>query len=162
MRKRTSILKNGRKEITKGLTVACIGYWVKKGFGVSEEIGILPWGRRRADVLAIKMDGNIVVCEVKSCVSDFTSDKKWESYLPNSNKMYFVVYGDWIDKYADAIKEKGVGIMKLSKRTGHIYVSHNAKWRPMTGKDKKRIVLKIAWRASQYNKSNTYRTKVFL
>lgn len=52
----------------------------------------LPDGRRM-DVCALSGDGEIWCVEVKSCRSDFASDRKWEDYLP------------WCDRFAFAVPE---------------------------------------------------------
>jgi len=152
-----------RKTITRALTKAGVGYWVKKGFGVTPEIGVLPWGRRRADLLAVNQKGVLVVCEVKSGLSDFRADKKYEQYLPHCNKMYFIVHDkDWIEPFKDTLKSQGIGILWLNPKTGLLKSILSAPHREMPKGNKKAIVLRIAWKASKFNKSNTKRYRVFL
>ncbi len=46
---------------------------------------------RRADIVGIQKSGRIVIVEVKSCLADFRSDRKWQDYLPFSDEFYFAV-----------------------------------------------------------------------
>ena len=54
----------------------------------------LPNGRR-ADILALKRDGDFVCIEVKSGASDFLSDGKWPEYRAFSDALYFAVDADF-------------------------------------------------------------------
>ncbi len=47
--------------------------------------------KRRADIVAIRADGNITIVEVKSSVADFRSDEKWPEYRPFCDRFYFAV-----------------------------------------------------------------------
>ena len=55
------------------------------------EIGVVSGGKLRADVLALAMNGHVVIVEVKSSVADFRTDKKMEGYLPYCNQFYLAV-----------------------------------------------------------------------
>ena len=57
----------------------------------------LPNGRR-ADVLALKRDGDFACIEVKSGASDFLSDSKWPQYREFSDTLYFAVDTDFPQK----------------------------------------------------------------
>ena len=46
---------------------------------------------RRADVLALRRDGELVVVEIKSSVADFKSDRKWPEYRAFCDRLYFAV-----------------------------------------------------------------------
>jgi hypothetical protein len=46
---------------------------------------------RRADVLALGRDGELVVVEIKSSVADFKSDRKWPEYRAFCDRLYFAV-----------------------------------------------------------------------
>jgi hypothetical protein len=54
----------------------------------------LPNGRR-ADILALRRDGDFACIEVKSGVSDFLSDAKWPEYRAFSDFLYFAVDADF-------------------------------------------------------------------
>jgi hypothetical protein len=51
---------------------------------------VLPNGRR-ADIMALGPKGEIVICEVKSCLEDYRVDIKWGDYLPYCDAFYFAV-----------------------------------------------------------------------
>jgi len=50
----------------------------------------LPGGRR-ADVMAVQPDGTIHIVEIKSCVADFRSDRKWPDYREFCDSLYFAI-----------------------------------------------------------------------
>ena len=46
---------------------------------------------RRVDVIGLDNGGRFLVVEIKSSVSDFRTDDKWQEYVPYGDKMYFAV-----------------------------------------------------------------------
>jgi hypothetical protein len=50
---------------------------------------------RRADILALRRDGDFVCIEVKSGASDFLSDSKWHEYRDFADYLYFAVDSDF-------------------------------------------------------------------
>jgi hypothetical protein len=46
---------------------------------------------RRADVMALGGDGEILIVEVKSSVADFRADRKWPEYQPYCDGFWFAV-----------------------------------------------------------------------
>ena len=50
---------------------------------------------RRADVMAMGARGEIVIVEVKSCLQDFATDRKWPEYGPYCDRFYFAVDCDF-------------------------------------------------------------------
>ncbi len=46
---------------------------------------------RRADVLSLSADGEIWIIEVKSCLADYQSDRKWHHYLEWCDRLFFAV-----------------------------------------------------------------------
>jgi hypothetical protein len=54
----------------------------------------LPNGRR-ADILALRRDGDFACIEVKSGPMDFLSDGKWPEYRDFSDALYFAVDADF-------------------------------------------------------------------
>ena len=50
---------------------------------------------RRADILALRPDGQIICIEVKSCAADYLSDGKWPEYRDFSDALYFAVDADF-------------------------------------------------------------------
>lgn len=61
----------------------------------------------RIDVLEINRKKNeLVGYEVKSCIQDFRTDKKWDKYLTLINQLYFVFDKDTFEKHQTEILEK--------------------------------------------------------
>lgn len=50
---------------------------------------------RRADVLALSPKGEICIVEVKSCLQDFRTDRKWPEYSPWCDQFLFAVDCDF-------------------------------------------------------------------
>ncbi len=78
-----------RPETTLGVTRGAARLMLDLGYAPLSEVG-LPNGRR-ADVMALGPRGEIVICEVKSGVEDYRSDRKWGDYLPFCDAFYFAV-----------------------------------------------------------------------
>jgi hypothetical protein len=54
----------------------------------------LPNGRR-ADIMALRRDGDFICIEVKSGPVDFLTDEKWPEYRAFSDALYFAVDSDF-------------------------------------------------------------------
>lgn len=50
---------------------------------------------RRADVLAIRRDGEIWIVEIKSSIADFRADQKWHEYRDYCDALLFAVAPDF-------------------------------------------------------------------
>ena len=50
---------------------------------------------RRVDLMALGRDGRLVAIEVKSCRTDFLTDRKWRDYLEYADQFYFAVAPDF-------------------------------------------------------------------
>lgn len=50
---------------------------------------------RRCDVMAIDPQGSIVIVEIKSCLADYRSDRKWRDYRQWCDRFYFAVDADF-------------------------------------------------------------------
>ncbi len=59
------------------------------GFAAIAELD-LPSGRR-ADLLGLGADGEVVIVEVKSGAEDFRADLKWPDYRAYADRLYFAV-----------------------------------------------------------------------
>lgn len=57
------------------------------GYCVVSELP-LPSGRR-ADLVALGGDGEIIVVEIKSSVADFRADQKWADYRQHCDRLFF-------------------------------------------------------------------------
>src|SRR5690606_32694583 len=50
---------------------------------------------RRADIVGISDKGEIWIVEIKSCVADFQSDRKWHTYREFCDRLWFAVGRDF-------------------------------------------------------------------
>jgi len=62
------------------------------GYCVVSEL-TLPSGRR-ADLVALGGDGEIIIVEIKSSVADFRADQKWTDYRLHCDRMFFATIVD--------------------------------------------------------------------
>lgn len=62
-----------------------------------------------ADVIEIDKNNKVIIYEVKSCLQDFRSDKKWQNYLQYCDLFYFVAPYEVIQKIKDELP-KNVGL----------------------------------------------------
>ena len=62
------------------------------GYCVVSELP-LPSGRR-ADLVALGGDGEIIVVEIKSSVADFRADQKWMDYRRHCDRLFFATHAD--------------------------------------------------------------------
>ena len=44
---------------------------------------------RRADLVALGGDGEIIIVEIKSSIADFRADQKWTDYRRHCDRLYF-------------------------------------------------------------------------
>jgi hypothetical protein len=50
---------------------------------------------RRADILALGKEGDLIIVEIKSSVADFRADRKWIHYRDFADRFYFAVPGEF-------------------------------------------------------------------
>jgi len=77
------------KELCRGVCRAL----AQRGFATLVEVPLA--NGRRADVLAVGRDGELVVVEIKSSVADFKGDRKWQEYRAFCDRLYFAVASDF-------------------------------------------------------------------
>ena len=53
----------------------------------------LPSGRR-ADLVALGVNGEVVIVEIKSSVADFRADQKWQDYRAHCDRIFFATATD--------------------------------------------------------------------
>jgi hypothetical protein len=84
----TSLPADGRQSQT-ALAIArgTARYLHALGYCVVSELP-LPSGRR-ADLVALGGDGEIVIVEIKSSVADFRADQKWMDYRMHCDRLFF-------------------------------------------------------------------------
>lgn len=148
------------KQRTLALKTALTTHYISKNFSCSFEIGLLPWGRRKCDFLAINMKREILIAEVKQSISDFRNDKKWTDYLPFCNKFYFCIPSDLYVNHKSEILDKislqpGVGLIVVNDK-GKCKVIKNAKKKKMKKACKSELILKLAWKNGKH-RGNTKR-----
>ena len=157
-----------RKTITNGLTKAANSYFLRRGYSCTNELGIAKWGKYKVDMLGMNMRGDLVICEVKSSVADFTSDdkrQKWVNYLPSCHRFYWVLTEDLAEKlrpHFPRFAEHGCGVLVLDRSTGYLRCIKPARRRKMLGKEQRHIIIRLAWRAGDVSKRNSRRTRIFL
>jgi hypothetical protein len=71
----------------------------------------LPNGRR-ADILALRRDGDFACIEVKSGAVDFLTDSKWPEYRDFSDALYFAVDAD----FPQALLPPDVGLIVTAEQ----------------------------------------------
>lgn len=59
------------------------------GFATATEVP-LPGGRR-ADLMALGPDGELLVVEIKSSIADFRADAKWPDYRASCDRLFFAI-----------------------------------------------------------------------
>jgi hypothetical protein len=156
-----------KKTTTQILERAGIGYLVKLKFSCFLELGLKRRGRRRADVIGLRMNGEIVQLEVKSGAADYNSDKKWREYLEYSHKFYFVISDTHYrskagDRLCGEAREEGAGVLVLSPTTGYLQAKVPARKRKMDKRIKRDLIYRMAWRSGEFSARNTRRIKQFI
>ena len=76
-------------ETTKLVTRGVCRMFRNLGFGTLTEFKLS--NGRRVDVIAIDRNGEFVIIEVKSSVTDYRTDRKWHEYLAFCERFYFAV-----------------------------------------------------------------------
>jgi len=84
-----TIVELSRPETTGVVTRGAARLLHAMGYAPMLEVG-LPNGRR-ADLMALGPRGQFVICEVKSSLEDYRTDRKWGEYLPFCDAFYFAV-----------------------------------------------------------------------
>jgi hypothetical protein len=89
----TSLSADGRQSPT-ALAIArgTARYLHALGYCVVSELA-LPSGRR-ADLVALGGDGEIIIVEIKSSVADFRADQKWTDYRAHCDRLFFATVVD--------------------------------------------------------------------
>lgn len=156
-----------KRTIVDALKVAAISYFAHLRYSCHFEIGIQAWGRRRADMLAVNMKSEVVLAEIKSSVEDFTTDRKWQTYLDYADKMYFIFSQDTFDRLKardllNDIKDEGVGILVLCPNSGRLQSKSPALKYPMDANIKSNLITRLAWRGGQSKRTHRQRVRIYL
>lgn len=146
-----------RKEVANTLKLASAQMFFRYRYSLSYELAVLPWGKRRADVIGCKLNGDLVVIEVKSCVADFRTDSKWTEYFPFCDRFYLA----FTEKTAKKISSnsellgripKRVGILVLDEKSGYMRTIKPAKRVLVEPETRLKILARMAWRSGDLSK----------
>ena len=86
-----SPLMDGRQsETALAIARGTARYLHALGYCVVSELP-LPSGRR-ADLVALGGDGEIIIIEIKSSVADFRADQKWMDYRRHCDRLFFATH----------------------------------------------------------------------
>jgi len=84
-------LVDGRQsEMALAIARGTARYLHALGYCVVRELP-LPSGRR-ADLVALGGDGEIIIVEIKSSVADFRADQKWMDYRRHCDRLFFATH----------------------------------------------------------------------
>ena len=89
----TAVPVDGRQSpIALGVARGTARFLHALGYCVVSELP-LPSGRR-ADLVALGGDGEILIVEIKSSVADLRADRKWMDYRPHCDRLFFATTAD--------------------------------------------------------------------
>lgn len=89
----TSFPVDGRQSQTaSAIARGTARYLHALGYCVVSELP-LPSGRR-ADLVALGGDGEVIIVEIKSSVTDFRADRKWMDYRLHCDRLFFATIAD--------------------------------------------------------------------
>ena len=93
----------------------------------------------RADITAISRDGRIWIVEIKSCLNDFRTDKKWQGYLGFCDQFSFAVNGN----FPDGVLPEGHGVI-VADRFGAAVIRPSGVQPALAAARRKAMTLRIA------------------
>jgi len=132
----------------------------KRRMAVGYEVGVIPKGRLRVDVLGMNLKRNVVIVEIKSGVQDFRSDRKWHLYRNFCSQFFFAMDNDTFQKVKASIPP-GVGVFVVGerpprKRNYPIKVVRRAEKKELDNEIVLDMALKLAYKnadATRYKRS---------
>ena len=155
-----------RKAVTEALTKAAVMHMVRYGFAIHKEIGLGRGGLVRADLLCLNFKKKLVVMEIKSSVSDFSSDQKWPKYLSLCDQLVFVMPEHvWHRLGVSGNRPgRGAGVLILEEKTGHLKSVQIAKTLGVLDEETRDyLILRMAYRSAEFSKRNVKRrTRIYL
>jgi hypothetical protein len=77
------------RDIAKDLARGVARALAERGFATLTEFALA--NGRRADVMALGRDGELVIVEIKSSIADFRADLKWPDYHEFCDRLFFAV-----------------------------------------------------------------------
>lgn len=144
-----------RKEATQYITCTVRDYLKSHGYSVYLELGVETLGSRRADVLALNHEPELLLVEVKSCAADWRQDTKWMEYVDSCNRMYLAIsdkfYRSKVGKDAvEAMRDKGCGVMVINKDAETLKVKVKAVRREIESNHLQFLLTRMAYRGGQH------------
>jgi hypothetical protein len=131
-----TLVQFSRPETTGAVTRGAARLLADMGYAPLLEV-VLPNGRR-ADIMALGPKGEIVICEVKSCLEDYRTDAKWADYLPYCDAFYFAV----APEFPQHILCEGPGLIVADAFGGAVVCEAPAT--PLAGARRKALTLAFA------------------
>ena len=111
-----TVVELTRPETTSAVTRGAARLLMHMGYAPLLEVG-LPNGRR-ADIMALSPKGRLAICEVKSGLEDFRTDRKWGEYLPFCDLFYFAV----APEFPQGVLPEGPGLIVADAFGGAVLV----------------------------------------
>ncbi|MCM5559592.1 MmcB family DNA repair protein [Pleomorphomonas sp. JP5] len=88
-----SFVNDGRQSEAARLVQRGVGRLLAgHGFSILYELPLASG--RRADVVALGGNGDILIIEIKSSVEDFRTDRKWPDYRLHCDRLFFATHAD--------------------------------------------------------------------
>lgn len=127
---------------TEDITLGTMRLLLDMGYAPIREVALT--NRRRADIVALDRTGDSLIVEVKSGLSDFRADRKWQEYLPYCSRFYFAVDADFPRHVleGDDGLSGDIGIMLADRYGAEIIRPAGA--RAVNAARKKTLTLKVA------------------
>jgi hypothetical protein len=87
-----SLAPDGRQSETALMIARGVRRLLKAhGFSSVTELPLVDG--RRADIVAVNGQGEVLIVEVKSSIADFRADRKWREYAACCDRLYFAISG---------------------------------------------------------------------
>lgn len=156
-----------RREIAEALKKASAYLFFRYRYSCYFEVGLKMWGARRADVIGNKINGQIVIVEVKSSVADFKNDNKFEEYLEYCDRFYVCFTQEVWNKVVANAKlkariNKRVGVIVL-RSDGYAKIVKPSKNPQVKLETRLSILARLAWRNGELSKrKRRSRERVFI
>lgn len=93
---------------------------------------------RRADLVAFDAKGAIWIVEIKSCLDDFRTDRKWPDYRMHCDRLFFAVDAD----FPRDVLPEDVGVILADAYGAQLL--REAPEHPLSGATRKSVTLRLA------------------
>jgi hypothetical protein len=103
----------GQSETARAIEKGLCRLLRERGCLVLREL-ILPSGKR-ADIVALRSNGEIWIIEIKSSLQDFRIDRKWSEYHDFCNRLFFAITPNMKDVFPER-----VGLVRANRFGGEI------------------------------------------